>query len=176
MEDIPSDWEPDASDPEDETAGEPDADMPSGMERRLVLRVLSYWREIAGERRFPTFADVDPSAVSSMWPYCFVLDVAGDPDDPVYRIAGHEFASHAGRRLAGMKVSEVPADTLIEKSIVYMDEVLIKKVPITRGGEFSRPDGAKILYRSILLPMSDDDTSISGLLGAANCRIVPGDG
>jgi hypothetical protein len=48
-------------------------------------------------------------------------------------------------------------------------------VPISRGGEFIKYDGMKVLYRSIILPMSDDGSSVSGLLGAANCREVPSD-
>ena len=57
-------------------------------------------------------------------------------------------------------------------ALAYVDEVLIKGVPISRGGEFSSPNGCKILYRSVLLPVGEDENSISGILGAANCREV----
>jgi len=46
-------------------------------------------------------------------------------------------------------------------------------VPISRGGEFVKYDGMKVLYRSIIMPMSDDGVTVSGLLGAASCREVP---
>ena len=38
--------------------------------------------------------------------------------------------------------------------------------------EFFKEDGTKVLYRSILLPVSDDGVTISGILGAVNCREV----
>ena len=57
-------------------------------------------------------------------------------------------------------------------TIDYLDQVLAKGVPISHGGEFYQDDGSKILYRSIVLPMSDDGETISGLLCAANCREV----
>ncbi len=43
---------------------------------------------------------------------------------------------------------------------------------MSHGDEFIKIDGTKVLYRSILLPMSDDGETISGVLGAANCREV----
>ena len=50
--------------------------------------------------------------------------------------------------------------------------MLSREVPISRGGQFRKYDGTKVLFRSIILPMSDDGDTISGLLGAANCREV----
>ena len=68
--------------------------------------------------------------------------------------------------------SPVNRATLAAVSVAYIDEVLEKGVPISRGGEFIKDDGLKVLYRSIILPMSDDGEAISGLLCAANCREV----
>ncbi len=54
--------------------------------------------------------------------------------------------------------------------MAFAQEVIAKQVPISRGGEFMRPGGGKGLYRGIILPMSDDGITVSGLLGAANGR------
>ena len=65
---------------------------------------------------------------------------------------------------------------LVQKAVKLLDhigKVIEKQVPISRGGEFLKPDGIKVLYRAIILPMSDDGATISGLLGAANCRELP---
>ena len=69
-----------------------------------------------------------------------------------------------------MRVAEVPENSLAGKSASFHREVVEKAVPISRGGEFVKPDGSTVLYRSVILPMSDDGETISGLLGAANCR------
>ncbi|MDA1324221.1 MAG: hypothetical protein O3C34_05715, partial [Proteobacteria bacterium] len=50
--------------------------------------------------------------------------------------------------------------------------ILKKGVPISRGGEFSNPDGTRVLFRSALLPIGESENTISGILGAANCREV----
>lgn len=152
-------------------------EMPTGMERRLVLRLLSRWRKICGDREFPSFNDVDPAEMSDLWQNCFVLDVAGFAENPVFRSIGADIAPLAGVNLVDKRVSDAPASTLISASVAYLGEVLRKQVPISRGGEFLKPGGVRVLYRSILLPMSDDGETISGLLGAANCReVIDGQG
>lgn len=153
--------------------------LPTGLERRLVLRLLSYWRELCGERCYPSFADVDPTAIAEMWRNAFVIEVVGHEQDPVIRHAGTEFAASSPVSLEGLRLSAVPAATLASHALSYVQAVIAKGVPISRGGEFVREAGSgrvRVLYRSILLPMSDDGETVSGLLGAANCREVPEEG
>ena len=147
-------------------------ELPEGIERRLVLRLLAHWRELCGERAFPSFADVDPGRMADMWPNCFVLDVVGHAENPVLRTIGTDLADRIDADLVDKRGTDAPENSLVSVAMSYVDEVLRKKVPISRGGEFFKPHGVRVLYRSILLPMSDDGETISGLLGAANCREV----
>lgn len=147
-------------------------ELPQGLERRLVLRLLAYWRSLCDERRFPSFADVRPAEIPSIWPFSFALEVLDGEDDVVFRAIGEELAAYTSVSLPGRHVSEAPTGTLPAVAISYVDEVLAKGVPISRGGEFHKANGTRVLYRSILLPMSDDGETISGILGAANCREV----
>ena len=149
--------------------------LPKGLERRLVLRLLSYWRDLCGDRAYPSFADVDPASISDMWQWAFVIEVVGHEADPVFRHVGDGLVGFAETPLTGVKLSAAPRDSLVSHAVSYVQAVIAKGVPISRGGEFMR-ENARVLYRSILLPMSDDGTTISGLLGAANCREVPEDG
>jgi hypothetical protein len=148
-------------------------ELPKGMERRLVLRLLSYWRSRCRDASLPSFADIDPVEMHDMWASCFVLDVLGHEDDPVFRAIGDDFADKGGAGLVNRRVSETEPDSLPRAAVSYIDEVIAKGVPISRGGEYDMSDGTKVLFRSIVLPMSDDGETISGLLCAANCREVP---
>jgi hypothetical protein len=147
-------------------------ELPKGMESRLVLRLLSYWRSRCPEEGLPSFSDIDPVDMADMWSSCFVLDILGHEDDPVFRAVGDSFATYADGRLIDMPVSALREDCLARASVSYIREVIAKGVPISRGGEFFKPDGTRVLYRSIVLPMSDDGETVSGLLCAANCREV----
>lgn len=147
-------------------------EMPPGIERRFVLRLLGHWRNLCGDRRFPSFSDLDPTEIPDMWQNSFVLELPGDQAQPVFRAMGDALAENSGQSLVGHPVADAHKDTLAGVAVVYIDEVLAKAVPVSRGGEFTKEDGTKVLYRSILLPMSDDGETISGILGAANCRDV----
>lgn len=146
---------------------------PQGMERRMVLRLLSQWREWCGGDQYPSFASVDPTQIAEIWGYCFVLDIIGHEDNPVVRTVGKELQDYLPEQVRNCALSDVPAGSLIEHAASYYHEILDRGVPISRGGEFVKYDGMKVLYRSIIMPMSDDGINISGLLGAANCREVP---
>jgi len=158
--------------PEDVTREVVGDDLPQGMERRLVHRLLAYWRGLQLEEEFPSFAAIDPEEIPDIWNNIFVLEVVGNESDPVFRAFGDEIAAHYDTSLIDRHISEVPESTLVSLSVGYLDEVLTKGVPISRGGGFIKEDGTEVLYRSILLPMSDDGETISGILGAANCREV----
>jgi hypothetical protein len=158
--------------PDGVTREEVEDELPQGMERRLVLRLLTYWRAICAERDYPSFAEIEPDDMPDMWHNCFVLEVIGHEEDPIFRAAGGEIISYTPGSLIGTPISAWTPDTLIGVAVSHTRDVLRKGVPMSHGDEFLKVDGTKVLYRSILLPMSDDGETISGLLGAANCREV----
>jgi hypothetical protein len=143
---------------------------PSGRERRLVLRLLDYWRSAAGDDGIPSLEDIDPEAIPDMWPFCFVLNLSGDRDDPVFEYVGTALIDDCGIDVTGLSISAVPRHTLPEQALRYARQALERRVPITKGGEFVHANGARILYRSILLPLGGDGDTIDRLLGAANCK------
>ena len=59
-------------------------EMPPGVERRLVLRLLGHWRALCGDRKLPGYADVDPAAIPDLWPHSFLLEVDGAKGVPVF--------------------------------------------------------------------------------------------
>ena len=146
--------------------------LPQGLERRLVLRLLAYWRSVLNDRVYPSFADIDPAQIPDIWPHCFVLELTGDRREPVFRAFGQRLTTDAKSSLIGRRVSEVPTGMLLGAAAAHVAEVLDKGVPVSRGGELPGTNQSTVLYRSILLPMSDDGESINGLLGAVNCREV----
>jgi hypothetical protein len=143
-----------------------------GLERRMVLRLLALWREVKGDSSFPTRAQMDESAMPELFPFCIVLDVAANPADPVAVSVGRTIASYSERTLKGLPISRFEPNTLPAEAVAYVEEVLRKGVPISRGGSFVDKQGVTILYRSIVMPLAEDGETISGLIAAANCREV----
>lgn len=147
-------------------------ELPQGMERRLVLRLLAHWRELCADNDFPSFADVEPSNIPDMWSHCFVIEIFEDDSEPVFRAMGDDLAATIDYSLIDQGITAAQERTLPAVAITFLPEALRKGVPVSRGDEYFKPDGTQVLYRSILLPMSDDGDSISGILGAVNCREV----
>lgn len=154
--------------PSDESSGG-FQERPS-MERRLVLRVLKRWRSIAGDRRYPAHADITAESMEGMWANCFILQLGRFRDDPIFRFCGDSFTHPPGHMLEMTPVSALPKATLIAHAVTFLDEVLDRDVPIARGGGFVMPTDEQVRFRSILLPLSDNDRTLTHLLGAANAK------
>ncbi|MCE2510694.1 MAG: PAS domain-containing protein [Alphaproteobacteria bacterium] len=139
-----------------------------GKERRLVLRLLDYWRGITGDRNYPSLNDVRSDDIADMWPFCFVLDVSENADDPLLRYVGEEIIECYGAPCVNLRVSEIRKDSLLDVATSYISEIQRKGVPISYGNSFKSDNGEGVLCRSILLPLSDNNETISLILGGAN--------
>jgi hypothetical protein len=140
-------------------------------ERRLVLRLLSYWRDVCGDNDMPLPKDIDGSAIPDMWDYSFIINIDGD-EGASFESVGDWHVEFHGKPVVGVSVGDVGDNTILGHSTSYLDEVVKRQIPVTYGGEFIDADGNEILYRSILLPLSSDGVNVDAVLGGANCRIT----
>lgn len=137
------------------------------------MRLLRHWRDKAGDRQFPLCTDIDFSAIPDIEPWAWRAVVRpGDTIAPIVEVAGARLSEDCGMALVGMALPDIPAGTLMAAATAYHGAVLAREIPISIGGELKHRDGRQLLYRSIILPLSDNGTTISHLLGAANCRAV----
>jgi hypothetical protein len=143
-------------------------------ERRLVLRLLAYWDDLRGDRDYPRADDIDSQTIGDDWAKCFLLRLAPDT-------LGDSRLLHIGADLlsglpdgAPDTLAKVPKTALLHHAAGFADQTLAKAVPVSLGGEAVLADG-KTLFRSILLPLSNDGTAIDHLLGAANGRPIGAD-
>ena len=100
-------------------------------ERRLVLRLLAYWRDLAPEGQLPAAHCIQPADIADMWPACFTLDLGGPK--PIFAYVGGLHVAHHGRDLTGRPAEEAGTDTLLGHAVEYFEEVLSRKIPITYG-------------------------------------------
>jgi hypothetical protein len=141
-------------------------------ERRLVLRILSYWRACRGDRSFPDAVEIRDDGLGDDAVFCFRLDLPRGVEEAVLVSLGQHYAGDWSD-LVGRPVSECPAATILGATVALTGKVLAQRVPITIGSEAIHR-GAPVLFRSILLPLSGDDDRIDGFLGAANYRAADG--
>ncbi|HUH85697.1 MAG TPA: hypothetical protein VLX85_13895 [Stellaceae bacterium] len=139
-------------------------------EMRLTMRVLRYWRDIAGKRPFPRVTDLDARELGEDWQNCLLIKLRS----PLER----SFLSYIGSGLVvpggpteGTALAECPPETILARATSYVSRVLAQRVPVSMGGSAAQQSGV-VLYRSILAPLSEDGRTIDTVLGAANYREV----
>ncbi len=160
------------SDEAGDSGGEkPAPDQPQGMERRMAHRLLVRWRDAQESDEIPSLDALFHMDLKEMLANIYVLKTPAPGEDPEFLQVGGAFAEEGGESLIGATTRAVDDATLLGQAMRYYKKILGKKVPITLGGEFTKADGTEILYRSIIVPLSDDGNSVNLLLGAANCKM-----
>ena len=140
-------------------------------ERRLNMRLMAFWWDKRADRRFPSAKDFDPQELSDVWTHCFTLQ----PQEPCEKSAFH----HVGETIAamsGIDGAEITVDAISENSLLdhatrNVGEVLTQQVPVISSGEFVNEEGETVMYRSILLPLSQDQDTIDCVVGGARCKV-----
>ena len=133
-------------------------------ERRLVWRVLRHWEEMVGGRSCPRRDEIDPWMLGEDWANCLLIAVQSPVELSHFIIVGENLA-----------VALCPKDTLAGVLLSHLPRVLSARRCLTLdGGATLR--GAPILFRSALLPLSEDGVAIDHVLGAVNHRpLRPGE-
>ena len=127
-------------------------------ERRLVWRVLRHWREIADGGRFPRPDEIYPWLHGEDGANCLLIAVGWSIELSHFVVVGVNLALALcpTDTLAGTLRSSVPQVVASRRGLV------IEGVATLRGTD--------ILYRAVLLPLSEGGATIDHLLGATNYR------
>ena len=129
-------------------------------ERRLVWRVLRRWKEIAESGRFPLRDEVDPWLQGEDGANCLLIAVESPIELSHFVVVGVNLAVAlcSTDSLAGLLLSRSPRVASARRGLMI------------EGGATLR--GVDILYRSVLLPLSNNGVAIDHVLGAANHRVL----
>ena len=132
-------------------------------ERRLVWRVLHHWTEIANEGRFPRRDEIDLWLRTKDGPNCLLIAV----ESPIE-------LSHFVAVGVNVAIALCHTDTLAGVFLSHLPQVVsARRCLIIEGGATLR--GIAIVYRSVLLPVSEDGIAIDYVMGAANHRSLRAD-
>jgi hypothetical protein len=139
-------------------------------ERRLTTRVLTVWKKIAG-KGFPKRSQIDPRQFGVDWGYCLMIDVDDVPANSRFSHVGNALRDSTWPTFDRQKVSECLEGSLLELVTRHIARVAEKRKPVSFGGPATHEDG-DILYRTILLPLSETGDKIDGILAAVAYRDV----
>lgn len=146
--------------------------MEQNREQRLILRVLAQWRALCRDGALPRRSQIDPRHFGTDWRFCLLIDVDPQPERSRFAYVGESLRDPSWPPLERQSLAECQDNTLLHLTTCYLARVVGKAVPISTGG-VGLHEGVPIVYRSILLPLSEGIGRIDGLLGAANYRDIP---
>jgi hypothetical protein len=141
------------------------------IDRRLIMRVLANWRSLSQDGKLPRRSQIDPQVFGRDWSSCLLIDV-----DPVVE---HSRLAYVGDLLRDptwppferQRIADCLEDTLLPLATSKLPMVMSQHAPVSHGGSATYAE-SPIMYRCILLPLSEDGTRIDGILGAISYREV----
>jgi len=135
-------------------------------DRRLVRRVLHRVTGGRAARALPRLNDVDPWLIGDDWANCALISVRQPHAQSVFTVVGDKLLP-TGTALVHEPISKCPAKTLLGLILPYFGQAVDLRACLMFEGvadHFDRP----ILYRGLLLPLSEDNKKIDAVLIAAN--------
>lgn len=136
-----------------------------------LRRLYDYWRSRCRDGRLPSRHDIDPLDIPDLLPNLFLLDVVGDAEDFVFRLAGTLVEDAFSMPLRGRSIAQIQraAGTPIP---------VAQHIEVARGGGPRYREGSVLVsgrdhWRThrLLLPLSSDGRVVDVLIGGAVFRI-----
>lgn len=137
--------------------------------KNILERVDAVWNRACGDRAMPRRVDIDPVQLGAALSHVSLLDVVpGDPIDFHYRVVGQQLIKGYGFDLTGHRHRAVADKSMTAWPFydVYAACVTAKQplpVEIRTRNRLKLP----VLVKGSVWPLSDDGTTVTGLLGAA---------
>ena len=136
-------------------------------ERRITLRILSYWEKLRDGRAMPARHDVKREDIHDLWDSCFLLHGKEE---------GFDFA-HLGeaiRKAYHGELKEGDANGLVsphsQKLSEQFREMLRHKKPLLDEGEFVNLNNRVVRYRQCLVPLGSED-KVEAVFGGMRYKV-----
>jgi hypothetical protein len=138
-------------------------------ERRLVSRILRHWHDAAGERRCPSESEINPVLIGNDWANCAIIRLDPQLDQSRFVMVGANLLPPRHEAVDGQLIGACPAHSVLGVLVKYLPRFQPNGGPLSVSGTVTHGSGP-VLFRSVLLPLSEDGAHIDSVLGAANFR------
>jgi len=138
---------------------------------QLLLGVHASWQRVSAGRLAPKREEITPAVLRSALPSIWMMDVIDGGTDFRFRFAGDRVVQFMGRRYAGTLLSTLLDDVYFQRMRFLLLECVQNKRPAAFGPGRTRMQGKEYLETEVVvMPLSEDGETISGLFGAMEVR------
>ncbi len=142
----------------------------STLDRRLTARILNICKRLS-KAGYPRRSQIDPKDFGTDWSNCLMVDLAPVLSQSRFSYVGRGLQDPTWPTFDRQLVAECLEGTLLELLGKQIPQLLAKKKPIAVNGS-AYHDNCNILYRTILVPLSESGKRIDGVLMAITYREV----
>ncbi|MEM9616321.1 MAG: hypothetical protein AAF936_00025 [Pseudomonadota bacterium] len=133
-------------------------------ERRLTRRVEKSWRSCIHDC-LPAWSDIQKLELGRDWDYCFAIDLRLSSGFPYFIYMGDGLCRFSNIYLSGRRHCE---ETLLDIATSKMDEAALSRAPVFYDSALRLFNRRRIVFRSVLLPLSSNGADVTHVFGAAN--------
>ncbi len=140
-----------------------------------MTRLYDYWTSLKGERVAPARSELNPADMRDQLGWIWLMDVIDGGEDVRFRMGGDRVVQFFGQRLNGATLKSVqPTAPLFFGRFLDLVQLAIKSGRPTSGGpsQTAYEPKAFMEVEALMLPLSDDGTTITGLLGGIDVRPI----
>jgi hypothetical protein len=143
----------------------------SHVENRLVGKALKFWEQSRDGQNLPTSSVLDHDDCPFSRDEAMIIEVGVSEFDDRVVAAGEHVRAALGRDPTGLSVLDtLPSST--EMGLSFCRASVDLKKPMADVGRFFNKKGQEVLYRSILLPLSDDGIRVDRVVSAFSYKVV----
>lgn len=142
----------------------------SAEERRITLRLLSYWERRRAGRPMPGENEMDAADIADLWEYCFMAQTKDiQAGNMRFSYLGHGIKEVFQEALADSDGTSYPD---MEALSTAYEKVIRSAAPLVTESEFTTPGGDIFKYRQVLLPLGQGNEVRAVFGGMRFLRIV----
>ena len=152
----------------------PERTESSSAERRDIAYALRYWEGLRGGRALPAFHDIEPDKLARLWPFAFLADVGqggGGPEQAVVLYSGSSLGNFLRNSTAGVSCAQCLPRVVWERMKHAFSAAVEEKTPLGVSDHYTLQDGRTAVYRSIIMPLSDEDGNVAKILGVVKFKL-----
>jgi hypothetical protein len=140
-------------------------------ERDTLERLRTYWSARRGARRYPARADIDPLDFKFALGRVSLVECRPEPPHFRFRLVSTGLTNALGYEMTGRFSDQIPEPQMRTYVEALYWRALAAAAPLEEAG-VELLDGRLWHYRCLLLPFSDDGTSINLLLAYREARVA----
>lgn len=143
--------------------------LPDNIETPSLRRLYAYWNERRRGRELPSRRDIDPLDFPYVLGHIMLLDVMQAPLRFRFRVYGTRLASRVGYDMTGKMADDVP-NAAHRAALLERCSALVKhRTAVALLGQ-NLVGERMVGYEALWLPLSDDGTNVTMLLGGFICQ------